>query len=355
MASVAPATIPSRGALRQLATDPVVVAWEVTRACGYRCVHCRADAMPRPAPGELNPDEAQALVEGLGGFSGTTLVLTGGDPLLRRDLVPIVRAGRDVGLGVALTPSATPRVTPERLDELAAAGVDRIAISIDGADAAAHDRMRGMPGSFERSLRILGHARAAGLRTQVNTTVTRHSAGHLDRLARLVAGTGAEMWSVFFLVPVGRAPAQDMLDADGHEAALRRLAEISDDVPFRLKVTEAPAYRRVLIQTGRTDRMPPAVNGGRGFMFISHDGLISPSGFLPVIAGSVRRDDPVNVYRTAAVFREVRDTARLKGRCGACEFRSVCGGSRARAYAITGDLMAEDPTCAYQPMGRTPC
>ncbi|MBM3665118.1 MAG: radical SAM protein [Actinobacteria bacterium] len=351
MASVAPAPRPNCGRLRDLATNPMVVAWEVTRACGYACRHCRADAQPRPMIGELDHDEAMDLVCALGRFEGTTLVLTGGDPLLRADLVEIAQAARGHGLRVALTPSATARVTPGRLRELTDAGVDRLAISIDGATPEAHDAMRGRRGSFERSLRILGWAREAGFSTQMNTTITRFSAGDLDRMAELVRGLDADMWSAFFLVPVGRAPRTDMLDADGHEVALHRLAEISEHVPFRVKVTEAPQYRRILMQTGRADNMPPAVNGGRGFMFISHDGHISPSGFLPLGAGDVRRDDPVEVYRMSPVFRDVRDTAQLQGKCGVCEFRSMCGGSRARAYALTGDALAEDPTCAYRPTG----
>lgn len=252
---------------------------------------------------------------------------------------------------VALTPSATGRVTPGRLREMAQAGVAQLAISIDGATAEAHDAMRGRRRSFERSLQILRWAREAGLATQVNTTVTRFSAGDLDRMAEVVRDLDVDMWSVFFLVPVGRAPRNDLLDAQGHEAALHRLAEISDHVPFRVKVTEAPQYRRILMQTGRSDRLPPAVNGGRGFMFISHDGRISPSGFLPLVAGDVRTDDPVEVYRMSPVFRDMRDTPRLGGKCGACEYRAVCGGSRARAYALTGDALAEDPTCAYRPAG----
>lgn len=351
MASVAPASLPSRGRLRDLATNPVVVAWEVTRACGYACRHCRADAQPRPLIGELDPDEAQHLVTRLARFDGTTLVLTGGDPFLRPDLLDIASSARERGMRVALTPSATGRVTPGRLREMAQAGVAQLAISIDGATAEAHDAMRGRRRSFERSLQILRWAREAGLATQVNTTVTRFSAGDLDRMAEVVRDLDVDMWSVFFLVPVGRAPRNDLLDAQGHEAALHRLAEISDHVPFRVKVTEAPQYRRILMQTGRSDRLPPAVNGGRGFMFISHDGRISPSGFLPLVAGDVRTDDPVEVYRMSPVFRDMRDTPRLGGKCGACEYRAVCGGSRARAYALTGDALAEDPTCAYRPAG----
>lgn len=360
--------------LDRLAHDPVIVAWEVTRACGYRCHHCRADAQPRPMPGQLSHDEAMHLVDRLGGFSGTTLVLTGGDPLLRPDLVDIARRATDRGLGVALTPSATPRVTPERLSVLAEAGLTSVAISLDGATPDSHDGMRGIPGSFARTLRILDMARGLGLRTQVNTTVTTRSAPELERIAEIVEDAGIGMWSVFFLVPVGRASADLVLDADETERVLHRLADMSERVPYRLKVTEAPSYRRVLAQrrrarVGRGARPgggaartghqagggggltppPPPVNGGRGFMFISHDGDVSPSGFLPIVAGNVRADSPVDIYRSSDLFTSLRDPSRLTGRCGACEYREACGGSRARAWAMTGDLFGDDPTCAYQP------
>ena len=316
MASVAPASLSTRGPLRNVATNLVVVAWEVTRACGRACRHCRPDTRPRPMIGEPDHDEGMpracaGKVRGHHARTDRRRPAAAG-----RDLVDVATEAHARGL----------RVTPGRLRELADAGVECVAISIDGTTAEAHDTMRGRRGSFDRSRRIVGWAREAGTGTQVNTTVTRYSAGDLERMAQLVADLDTDMWSVFFLVPVGRAPGIDMLDADGHEAALHRLAEMSEHVPFRLKVTEAPQYPRILMQTGRSAHMPPAVNGGRGFMFISHDGRISPNGFLPLVASDVRRDDPVEVYRMAPVFRDLRDTAKLQGKCGICEYRSVCGG-----------------------------
>lgn len=343
-------------ALSSLAHDPIIVAWEVTRACGYRCLHCRADAQPHALPGQLDHREARRLIARLAEFSGTTLVLTGGDPLLRPDLVDITTRAAAGGLGVALTPSATPRVTPARLGALADAGLGSVAISLDGATPDAHDGMRGITGSFARTLSILGMARGLGLRTQVNTTVTRRSAPELERIARIVEQAGVGMWSVFFLVPVGRAPSDLVLDAHETESVLNRLADIAARAPYRLKVTEAPAYRRVLAQRSRAAgegsapvAMPPPVNGGRGFMFISHDGDVSPSGFLPIVAGNVREASPVEIYRSSSLFRSLRDTSLLRGRCGACEYREACGGSRARAWTMTGDLFGDDPTCAHQP------
>lgn len=330
------------------------MAWEVTRACGYRCRHCRADARPRPLPGQLDADEGAALVDDLARFRGTILVLTGGDPMLRPDLEDLAARAASRGLRVALTPSATGRVKPVRLAALRAAGVGQLAISLDGPDAETHDAMRGVRGSFARTLRIAGDAREAGFPLQINSTLTRTSAGALDAMAERVAATGAAMWSVFFLVPTGRAQRADMLDAAGQEEALRRLVTMRAGLPLRLKVTAAPAVRRVEAQLAAEGRVPlpppPApVNDGRGFMFVSHDGRVSPSGFLPLEAGNVRQTSAVDLYRGAPLFRALRDPTRLRGRCGRCRWRAVCGGSRARAYALTGDPLAEEPTCAYRP------
>ena len=343
-----------------LEQDPLVVAWEVTRACGYRCRHCRADARPRPLPGQLDAAEGGRLVDDLARFRNAILVLTGGDPMLRPDLEDLVARAAGQGLRVALTPSATARVTPARLTALRVAGVGQMAISLDGADPETHDAMRGVRGSFVRTLRIAAAVREAGFGLQVNSTVTRAGAGALEAMAARVAATGATMWSVFFLVPTGRAQRADMLDAAGHEAALRRLVGMRSGLPMRLKVTAAPAVRRVEAQMAAeglvpTPSRPLPVNDGRGFMFVSHDGRVSPSGFLPLEAGDVRDASAVDLYRTAPLFRALRDETRLRGRCGRCSWRALCGGSRARAYALTGDPLGEEPTCPYQPEEATPC
>ncbi len=339
---------------RDLSRDPVIVAWEVTRACGYRCRHCRADARPYALPGELDPEEGARLVDDLARFDGTVLVLTGGDPMLRSDLVDIAARARDRGLGVALTPSATVRVTPARLRALREAGVGQVAISLDGPDAATHDGQRGVRGSFDRSLRILRDAREEGFPLQVNTTVTRTSVGSLDAMARRVASLGVAMWSVFFLVPTGRGAREDMLDAPAQEEALRALVRMRGELPMRVKVTAAPSVRRVEAQMaadGEIPAPPPPlpVNDGRGFMFISYDGRVMPSGFLPMEAGDVRTGSAVDIYRDAPLFRALRDPSRLTGRCRVCPWAEVCGGSRARAFALTGDPLAEEPTCPYIP------
>jgi len=354
MTTLAPPATAPFGAPGAVAWDidrqPVVVAWEVTRACQYRCTHCRADAHPKPDPNELSTDEARAVIDQLGGFRGSILVLTGGDPLQRKDLEELVAHAHGQGLRVALTPSATPRVTRERLGALREAGLSQVALSLDSATAAGHDTMRGLKGSYRRTLEIMSTARDLGYPLQVNTTITRHNVAQMDEMAAIVAGTGAVVWSVFFLVPTGRGQRANMLNAHQHEQALRRLAGMWGNVPFRIKATAAPSFRRVMAQTGHT--AGPAAgfaNDGKGFMFISSVGDVCPSGFLPIVAGNVRDTSPVDVYRDAPLFRDLRDPGALSGRCAGCRYRAECGGSRARAYALTGDPLGEDPTCMYDP------
>ncbi len=345
--------------MSRFADHPFIAIWEMTRACDLVCLHCRACAAPEPAPGELTTREAEQLLARFAEVRVPLVVLTGGDPAKRPDLVELVRFGRSVGLVMGLTPSATPLVTPALIGRLAEAGLSRLAVSVDGPDAATHDAFRGVPGSFEHSRQILARARALGIPTQINTTVHAGSIGELPRIAALVADWGSVLWSVFFIVPMGRAEARMLPSAEATEGALRSLATLAAEAPFAVKTTAAPHYRRVLAEVRREQGHAPAlgvhgkdgmhVNDGRGFLFISHQGDIHPSGFLPLPCGNVRRDDPIDVYRHHATFTALRDPERLVGKCGDCEYRKVCSGSRARAFAMTGDPLGSDPLCAYVP------
>jgi radical SAM protein len=341
---------------------PFVVIWETTRACALACVHCRAEAMPHRDAAELTTDEGRALLDAVRRFGepAPLVVLTGGDPFRRPDLSAFVAHGTQLGLSVALTPSATGAVTDKRLRALREAGLARLAVSLDGASAEAHDAFRRVRGSHRHTMRILAGARALGLPLQINTTVSRETVDELPALARQVESFGVALWALFFLIPVGRARATQALDAAEIERVLAWAAEQAARVPFGIKTTEAPHYHRVLAQrgygprstaapAGRAPRAPRAVTDGNGFLFVDHRGEIYPSGFLPVTAGNARHDDLVEVYRTHPLFRALRDPARLRGRCGACEYRERCGGSRARAYAATCDPLAEDPGCAWPP------
>jgi len=340
------------------ARAPFLVIWETTRACALACVHCRAEAIPYRDPDELTTEEGRRLIDRVAAFGDPPplFVLTGGDPLRRPDLVELVAHGTARGLSVSLTPSGTAAATEARLAALRDAGLARLAVSLDGASAAAHDAFRRVSGSHRHTLRIIARARALGLPLQINTTVSRQTVGELPALARQVGELGAVLWALFFLIPVGRAQAEHGLDAAEIERVLEWAAELAGRVPFGIKTTEAPHYHRVLAQRGGArpggpGRAARAVTDGNGFLFVDHRGAICPSGFLPRPAGNVRQDDLVAVYREHPLFVALRDPARLDGRCGRCEYRARCGGSRARAYARWGDPLAEDPGCAWEPAG----
>ena len=340
---------------------PFIVIWETTRACALACVHCRAEAMPRRYPDELTTEEGKRLLDRVAAFGSLPplVVLTGGDPLRRPDIVALVAHGTRQGLSVSLTPSGTAAVTLDKLRALQEAGLARLAVSLDGATAETHDAFRGVTGSHRHTMRIIERARTLGLPLQINTTVCKLTGADLPALARQMTEIGPVLWALFFLIPVGRAQARQALPAEGIEAVLDWAADLATRAPFGVKTTEAPQYHRVLAERGgvhreggRPDmigRAGRAVTDGNDFVFIDHVGNICPSGFLPLPAGNVRRDDLVSVYRENPLFLSLRDPSQLGGRCGACEYRERCGGSRARAYAVTGSPLAEDPGCAYQP------
>lgn len=342
---------------------PFVLIWEVTQACELACKHCRADAQQRRHPDELTTAEGKRLLDEARRFGeGQLVVLSGGDPLAREDTVDLVDYGTDIGLRMTLTPSGTTSLTAERIDDLADAGLRRVALSIDGASATAHDEFRGERGSFDETLRAAEAIRSAGLPLQVNTTVCAETVDELPAIRNLVADLGAVLWSVFFLVPVGRGRVLDPIPPERAERVMEWLATVAADAPFGVKTTEAPHYRRVAIQGGRradaTNGPSPdgigrrmGITAGNGFAFVSHVGDVYPSGFLPLAAGNVREENIVDVYRDADLFRSLRDPDALGGKCGACEYRHVCGGSRSRAFAYTGDPLAADPLCDYVPDG----
>ena len=336
---------------------PFIVIWEVTRACALACVHCRADAIPHRHPDELTTEEGRNLIERVAAFGepAPLFVLTGGDPLRRRDIPELVQHAVRCGLSVSLTPSGTAAVTRERLEEIRDAGLARLAVSLDGSTAERHDAFRRVNGSHRYTMRIVEDARSLGLPLQINTTVCRTTVDDLPRIGEIVAAADAVLWALFFLIPVGRATAAQALGAVEIEHVLEWASDLRGRVPYGIKATEAPQYHRVLADRasgtdGRSSgRAPRAVTDGNGFLFVDHRGTICPSGFLPLPAGSVRGDDLVQVYREHPLFRSLRDPDLLHGRCGRCTYRDRCGGSRARAYAATRDPHAEDPGCAHVP------
>ena len=345
---------------------PFTIAWEVTRACAYSCVHCRADAQHTRDPRELSTSEAKTLIEHLAGFGNNPiLVFTGGDPMMRADLFELISYATSQGLRCSLTPTATALPTVERLEKARQAGIRRVALSLDAPRPQVHDAFRQVSGSWQRTLDILHRAQEVGLSVQVNTTVAKHNVDILDEMVPFIQEVGAVQWSVFFLVPTGRAMANQMISAQQHEEIFNWLYDLSQKVNFDIKSTAAPMYRRVAIERKRTqsqgdsltfqgagfqfsdglNRPTRGVNDGNGFLFISHLGEIQPSGFLPITAGNVRQDNVVDVYRNAKLFTDLRDYSQLKGVCGTCQYKTVCGGQRGRAYGMTGDYMESDPAC----------
>ena len=338
---------------------PFLVFWEITRACALACRHCRAEAQPRRHPEELNRAESSRLIQQLAELAPPMLILTGGDPLMRTDALALVREATAAGLHVSLSPSATQRLINADFNRIREAGVERISLSLDGATRETHDAFRGVSGTYERTIAAVHRAHEAGLSVQINTTLTRGNLPEFEAFKNLMFELKPAMWSVFLLVPTGRAAVADLPDPDDIERVFLEMAALVGNAPFAIKTTEGHHFRRVTMQMhggqGKQRpglRSPLGIRDGRGVMFISHPGVVSPSGFLPFDCGNVRNEHPADIYRKHPLFVSLRDNDALGGKCGRCEFRSVCGGSRARAYGVTGDPFAEDPACSYQPAPR---
>jgi radical SAM protein len=346
---------------------PFLVIWEVTRACALACVHCRADAIACRDPRELTTEEGFRLIDQVAALEPVAplFVLTGGDPMRRPDLKDLVRSAADAGLIVALMPSGTAAATRKRLAELKDAGLSRVAVSLDGPDAATHEAFRRVRGSYAWTMRIIEATIDLELLLQINTTISRMTLPYLEAMARRVADFPLTLWAIFFLVQTGRGAGLDQVNADECERVLNYLYDLSLTSPFGIKTTEAPQYQRVIwqrdqerLQAGlpthatratRQLRAPRSVNDGNGFVFVDHVGNICPSGFLPVPRGNVRTASLADVYCRDEVFTRLRNPERLLGKCRRCQFRAICGGSRSRAFAATGALMASDPLCRYEP------
>jgi AdoMet-dependent heme synthase len=353
---------------------PFLVIWETTQACDLACKHCRAEAQPNRHPDELTTAEAKKLLDDVRRFGPIIFVFSGGDAMKRPDIVELVEYGANLGLRMAITPATTPLATRKQLQALKDAGLSRLAVSLDGSHPGIHDEFRQVSGSFDHGLRILKMSQEIGLTTQVNTVVARHNLGDFEKLIALMSELGIVFWEVFFLVPMGRARPQDVASAYEFERVFNQLYDLSKTAPFDIKATAAPQYSRVVLQRKAAERRQGMrgeasdvltdgvehslkdgigrarnVNDGDGFLFVSHTGDIFPSGFLPVKAGNLREDDLVDVYRNSPLFVELRDRTRLKGKCSVCEYLNVCGGSRARAYAVTGDHLEAEPFCAHEP------
>ena len=367
---------------------PFMIIWETTQACDLACRHCRAMAIAEHDPLTLTFEEAKRLLEQVERFGKPRpiFIFTGGDPFKRRDLFDILNYGNELGLVMAVSPSGTPLLNEANLCRVKESGVKAISLSLDASTPERHDYFRRVPGSFGLTTRGWQIARQIGLKLQLNTTITRYNLADLPNIFRLVLEYGAMTWSAFFLVPTGRGKTEDEVSPAEYEAVMHFLYDCSKYISA--KTTEGHHYKRVVIQRTILDekelavedyfdlhpiyfhlrdqldqivaeqglqprekifRTPMHINAGNGFVFISRRGDVFPSGFMPVSVGNIKEKSLVDIYREAPLFNALRDPSQYEGRCGLCEFVGVCGGSRSRAYALTGDPLAEEPFCTYQP------
>lgn len=356
---------------------PYIAIWETTQACDLACVHCRACAQPLRKRDELTTEEAKRLIDEIAAVGVPVFVLSGGDPLKRPDIYELVKYASSRGVHTSMTPSATPLLTKPAVAELKERGLARLAVSLDGSTADIHDSFRRVAGSYRRTLDAVEWAPQLRLPVQINTTMTRRNVDDFEAMLSLLETLDIVLWSVFFLVPTGRGSREDLLTAVEFEAVFEKLYAAAKRVKFDIKTTEAQHYRRFLLQRRAEERSnriaaggtpvpwaedfpaalggdgigraPRGLNDAKGFVFISDIGEVYPSGFLPQSAGNIRHQTLADIYRNSPLFRRLRDTSQLEGKCGVCEFKEICGGSRARAHAMTGNVMAEEPCCVYQP------
>ncbi len=367
----------SEGSDIMIFNKPFIVFWEVTRACLLACKHCRAKAQRKPHPNELKLEECYDLIDQLKKWN-PILIVTGGDPLMRRDLFEILEYAD--GMRIAIAFSGTKLATEEKLKRFYDLGIARIAVSIDGSNSEIHDYFRGKTGTFEISMKILDMAREIGLSTQINTTVTRYNIHDLPNIMRICIDKEVDMWDVFFVVPTGRAKKELMPSAREFEDVMCWLYDVSKRTPLNVKSSAGCHFRRIEfmrdrgmydiphgktyyelvkrlegfekeIVAGRSMALKRilGITDGRGMLFISHVGDVYPSGFLPLKAGNVRENSLKEIYNESKIFQDLKDPERLKGKCGRCQFKHICGGSRARAYAIFGDYLMQEPKCIYTP------
>ncbi|MEH7443940.1 TIGR04053 family radical SAM/SPASM domain-containing protein [Bacillus sp. JJ1122] len=355
--------------------NPYIVIWEVTRACQLKCVHCRADAQNKPDPKELSSEEGFKLIDQIYEMNNPMLVFTGGDCMMREDLFELADYAVKKGMRVSITPSATDNVTKERMLRAKEVGLSRWAFSLDGPNPTIHDHFRGTPGSFDLTIEKVKYLNELNMPLQLNTVISQYNFEYLEEMAELMKDLKVVMWYIFLLVPTGRGQVDACLTPTEHEKVFRWLYELSKTAPFDIKTTAAQHYRRVVFQQKAREkavdrseiryedtltkdmasiidglkRAPKGVNDGNGFVFVSHTGDVMPSGLLPIVGGNVRDKSLAEIYRESPIFKDLRTPDNYKAKCGVCEFRYVCGGSRSRTYAVTGDYMGSEPYCVYIP------
>ncbi len=359
-----PSTHPQHASNHNYSDQPMLVYWEMTQACGLACRHCRAEAVSTPHANELTTEEGKNLLRQIAAFNHPTphLVFTGGDPTRRTDLFELIDEARSLGINASITPSATSDLTIEVLSKLKEHGIDSFGLSLDGSNAARHEAVRGVEGCFDWTIAAAKAAASLGVPIQINTLVAEETVDDIPAIYELLKSSFPVMrWSLFFLIEVGRGKVLQPISSERGEQLMNWVYDQSKIAPFAMATTEAPSYRRVALNRMRESGMVAAeiertpvyrgfgIRDGHGIMFISNQGDICPAGFLPLTIGNVRHDQLQDVYRNAPMFQALHNPNLFKGKCGRCEFRALCGGSRARAFAATGDALASDPFCHYEP------
>lgn len=339
-----------------------LVAWETTRNCNLSCMHCRASATQGPFSGELDTKASFRLLDQISRVGKPIIILTGGEPLLRTDIFDIAKYGTNKGLRMVMAPNGT-LITENIARQMADSGIQRISISLDGAHRESHDRFRGVKGAFEGALRGIQLAKEAVIEFQINTTITKTNLHEIPGIQDLALKLGAAAHHIFLLVPTGRGKyiVDQEITSTEYERTLNWFHDQKEKTSMQLKATCAPHYYRILRQRAEQDRKPITLKthgmdamtrgclGGTGFCFISHRGIVQPCGFLDVNCGDITQSSFADIWNHSDIFLSLRNFDELKGKCGVCEFKKVCGGCRARAYEATGDFLAEEPLCSYQP------
>lgn len=360
---ISPAHTHSHHAPRDYARSPMNVYWEMTQSCALACRHCRAEAISTPHPQELNFEESVAFLHQIPDFGAPLpqLILTGGDPLARADLYDMIDEARKLGISVSITPAATPVLTRDVLVRLKEHGVEGLGLSLDGSTASRHDSIRGVAGTFDRTIQAMRWAQELEMPVQINTLVASETVDEMPAIYELLKPFEIARWSLFFLISVGRGKVLQPLSPEDGEELMRWVHDISRKAPFIVATTEAPSYRRVALQKMREEGMTGdqirrsgatrsyGIRDGHGVVFVSNTGDICPAGFLPLPVGNVRKVNLVEMYRDSPLFRQLHDPSQFGDRCGVCDFKTLCGGSRARAFAATGDPLASDPICTFEP------
>jgi heme b synthase len=341
---------------------PRLIAWEITRSCVLNCVHCRAAARFGPYPNELSTEDCFRFLDDVASFSDPIMILTGGEPMMREDIFEVAAYGTKIGLRMVMAPCGL-LVTDETAQKIKDAGIKRLSFSIDGADAESHDKFRGVPGAYESVMKAIETSKKHGLEFQVNTTITKHNLHELPKILEKVIDLGAAAHHPFLLVPTGRAAnmKDQEISPEDYEKTLKWFYEMREEVPIQFKPTCAPHYyrifrqnekekgRKVTPQTHGMDAMTKGCMGGQSFAFVSNTGKVQICGFLDVECGDITKEPFSQIWDTSKVFQEMRAWDDYNGRCGYCEYKWVCGGCRARAYAFTGNYLDEEPFCTHEP------